>query len=355
MKISSTKTLSLFFILSILALILVAVIILKLFNESHVESIPTPLQRIHTNNESSVNGKQLTTQDMLPAQQSQLPTEKEHLGNNNKTSMPVSQSNVDLQNIELPLPFVNDKRLPTDLSPDETKHAEDIFLRERNMWAELKNLSGSIEIAVNSEPNETKIESLKGRVEFSILEENDDALNKNIQPWKYRIEITDINNSWKFYSDGTTKNTTLECKDKERENELRIVLDKELVRMLSFPHTALVPIYADELSPTGAVKQRQEFFQMLQPWLNRKANNKTDAYIFKNVYGEPRGFSLEFENGHFSKFVKKFPSGTAEASFGQYVESNNFWFPTQILFQPPIRDGKTRELKLSNITVNKLH
>jgi len=239
----------------------------------------------------------------------------------------------------------------TRLSAAEAAEAIDVFARERAMWAKLRSLTGKIEISLlaGDGDQEYSTVSLQGQVDLQIVDETDPE-KKKWWPFRNILKISDVNNGWTFSSDGTSEGTVLNCENQVLAASLQPLLNTLTVQNITFPQLALIPAYSDDLIPYERSYPKDEAFKVMPPWRNPDAENESGSFFFQNIEYDSNGITpkLVFENGHLHELASK--QIQSKAYFNMPVESNGFWFPTEITVQ---RGSEKQRLKFSDIEVNK--
>lgn len=259
-----------------------------------------------------------------------------------QTTPSTTREKVPYNDLPLPVPWADYGLFPTDLTSDETKIAETIFLQQTQIYENLKRITANITIRVVPDVNDpNNVEDLAGILDLRITR----------NPWRYVLEIRDPCNLWTFTA-SDFMDTKLSCADSTKREALERMLDYNIAFMACLPHLVLVPV----ISRHGP----NDVFRALQPWRSREAEDVPQSYTFKDFRGncsftEPSSLAA-FRNGHLSAWEKTF--GRGSGTFGQgrrkvvfsgYRDSDAFPFPTKIDMRYPTTTE--RQLLLDNIEV----
>jgi hypothetical protein len=151
--------------------------------------------------------------------------------------------------------------------------------------------------------------------------------------------ISDKKGHWRFKTDGTPKNTVINCQDPEELKAIETIGPESIFRMLTFPQYWLAMLFRDDLYPQ-AYKDNYTLDQMLSkwsPWLTTNVGPRSYTF-WDNRGGEP---DFTFLNGHFYRFRlmerlqgKIVGRELVSIIFGKPVQTSGFWYPTDFSIRP---------------------
>jgi len=159
--------------------------------------------------------------------------------------------------------------------------------------------------------------------------------------WAYVMVFSNKLAGWTVKTDGTEANTKINCQNKEVGATIDAIDPTSILQILVFPKFALVPLFKDELFRQG----NHTAGQLIGFWNPWRTTNELHSYTFKPSRSSDMA-DISFANGHFSSFQK----GNILGSYQKPVESNRFWFPSDISFYAR---GIKYYITLSDVTVNK--
>ncbi len=249
--------------------------------------------------------------------------------------------------VDLPMPDWGNGALPTDLSAAETEQAKSVFMEERAMWKRLRSLKGNMEVSI-LEKDENGVEIVKLRVQGEVdlqLKRENDAQKKKAWPFQNAMRFTAAANRIVFISDGTSEGTRLKCDEESLASQVPSVLNKDLLLITLYPQIALLPTMSDEVFPDTRMR-KDDFFAAFAPWRNRGAIGAPGSFVFDDKYYARKGTQLAFTQGHISEVHSAWGE---RVQFKAPVESNGFWFPTEVTYSRP--NAPTRRIKFTNIQV----
>jgi len=221
------------------------------------------------------------------------------------------------------------------ITTNEIEDAIDLLVQERQMWSQLNGVSANM--SVEFEGNDGKRLSLEGNAFLRRVDSSPAEREKVIA--KYEMTLSDKRGGWKVGTDGTSENTVTTCQNPQVFETLKTIAPS-ILRMLTFPHDALVSLYKDDLNPQA----RYTFSNMLKIWRAWRilhSNNAPHSYTFFDLYGKYPSFT--FRNGHIYRWREADRLGeepyykVAErvvVLFESPVKSNGFWYPTVMRMTP---------------------
>ena len=219
---------------------------------------------------------------------------------------------------------VNPDLVQTDLSPEELQVALNMLLAEREMWLKFRGVSGTIKVIPGK--TEADVDAAEPACEgFARLTLDNVHLDGDLKVYPFATKFA--------YSQSKDAEPLTEF-TQDRNNNVREITGEKVeglepdfaAQLLTTPLEifAAIPNQAlrDVLSCSlWTVKQVSPDRLLLEP------TNKSNA----DGFFAPE---MEFDQGHFAKFVSKHTEGQPFTvfTFGSHVESNGFYYPSRIHF-----------------------
>ena len=244
----------------------------------------------------------------------------------------------------------------TDLSASEVRSAVTALVQERLMWSQLTNLSAHITIESGKKENGqiTGTAFLEGDMKLRRIILSQAEKLQGYQRWE--MVVLNTVDGWVWKTDGTPENTEVIGQNKQMVEQLEklSLWNKEYPGAFVVPEQLLTMLYRDSLFSTGPSLD-QILSKGLAIYSNQQAQGTLQSYVYQTRGGgQMSGVQFSFVNGHISGY--KWPLGRNTQivqSFEAPIESNHFWYPTEI--HADVSDGSTttsETIKLSNIVVN---
>lgn len=244
----------------------------------------------------------------------------------------------------------------TDLSASEARSAVAALVQERLMWSQLTNLSAHITIESDKKENGqiTGTAFLEGDMKLRRIILSQAEKLQGYQRWE--MVVSNPVDGWVWKTDGTPENTEVMGQNKQTVEQLEKLSswNKEYPGAFVVPEQLLTMLYHDSLFSSGPSLD-QILSKGLTIYHNQQAQETLPSYVYQiRGGGQMSGLQFSFVSGHISGY--KWPLGRNTQivqSFEAPIESNHFWYPTEI--HADVSDGSTttsETIKLSKIVVN---
>ena len=219
---------------------------------------------------------------------------------------------------------VNPDLVQTELSPEELQDALNMVLAEREMWLRFRGVSGTIQVI--SGKTEADADAAEPACEgFARLTLDNVHLDGDLKVYPFAIKFT--------FSESKDGEPLIES-TLDRNNNIRQTKGENV--------EGLEPDFVAQLLTTPleifAAIPNQAIRDVLSCSLWNVKKDSPDHLVFEPTNeSNADGFfapEMEFDQGHFAKFVSKRMEGQPFTvfTFGSHVESNGFYYPGRIHF-----------------------